>query len=134
MAHRRSRPTFAEQLRDVTSQPVPSSRPVTPGRFDRDGGLSTPDGILLRLEGEVTPQAAQDAIRRGALLAWEPCGCGGGGRCQPEWVTEEQRARLDGPPELRGRRGTPTWLARWTGPSVEVVLAHGDVVWGEALA
>ncbi len=91
--------------------------------------------MLTLVEAETTPQDAQDAVRRGALLAWEACGCGGGGRCHPVWVADAERARLsDGPPQLRGRHGTPTWLARWTAPSIEVVVAHGDTVWGDALA
>lgn len=132
MKHRK---TFAEIVAETAAIPTPE--PTTSfGVFDEAGDLWDPAGHRLhRVKAEITPAQARKIVREGGQLAWESCGCGGWQGCQPIWVSQAARAQLgDGPkPRFTNRYHSPTWIDLWAGDAGRVVLAHGDVAWGDAL-
>ncbi len=134
----KKRQPFVEILAEVRSEQ--SIKPhVRPGRYNRAGDLFDPSGNRLSRVGELTAARAAELVRDGAQLAWESCGCGGWSGCLPEWIDEPARESLgDGrPPQTRHKRhAAPTWIDLWQGQggATQVVYAHGNVVWGDALA
>ena len=112
--------------------------PPRRGAFNLAGELFDTSGVLLRLAAsEISPDQAADSVRRGALLAFESCGCGGGpgGGCEIEWFDSADvgRANLHGTPTFVRGFGSPTWIDLWSGDDRQVVFAHGDVKWGSIL-
>jgi hypothetical protein len=112
--------------------------PTRPGTFNLAGEFFDPTGVLLRLAtSEITPDQAANAVRNGALLAFESCGCGGGpgGGCKIQWFDSADlgRAKLHGEPTFVRGFGSPTWIDLWSGDDRQVVFAHGDVKWGSIL-
>lgn len=130
------RRSFADIVAEVRAEPIPA-REVRPGEHSAAGELFDPDGAVLSRVGELSPGQARTYVRQGALLAWEGCGCGGWQGCQPTWYDDAARRILAerAAPRFRPRRhGAPTWIDLWQGDGGPVVYAHGDVVWGDALA
>lgn len=109
---------------------------MRPGKFNLGGDLFDPSGARLTLRtSEITPAQAADAVRDGAILAFESCGCGGGiGGCEIEWFDFADHARgiPGGVPTFVNEYGSPTWIDLWSGER-PVVFAHGDVKWGSIL-
>jgi hypothetical protein len=109
---------------------------VRPGAFNVAGELFDPSGARLTLmASEITPAQAAHAVRDGAILAFESCGCGGGvGGCEIEWFDFADRAHgiPGGEPTFVNEYGSPTWIDVWSGVR-RVVFAHGDVTWGSIL-
>ncbi len=137
MARKRT-PTFAEivaEARLSASDPA-RTRDARPGRFGRDGALYDPQGRRIELvESEITPDEAVARVRAGAVLAFESCGCGGGGGCTIAWFDSAQltsAAERGAPAFVRGY-GAPTWIDVWEGEGHTIVFAHGDVQWGTLL-
>ena len=75
---------------------------------------------------------AQRLLSGGALVAFERCGCGGGGGCTADWLSDEQLVALRSgpPPRFADRLRSPTWIDVWTNETRTVIYAHGDVAWG----
>lgn len=139
MASRRPRrPTFAElaQLPTWSDTPEGRERQSRPGGFNRAGEFFDRDGELLRLRDEdVTAEEAQRLVTGGALVAFETCGCGGGGGCKARWLSDEQllALRSGSPPRIPDRLHAPTWIDVWANEARTVVYAHGDVAWGASI-
>lgn len=123
------KPTFAEIVDEVkATEREPDGRNIVrPGKFNLAGRLFDPNGVALERGEELTPAEARAAVAAGALVAFEGCGCGGWGGCQPSWHSGVEFTKR--PPRL-ARHSSPTWLELWRGDGVEVVFAHGDVEWG----
>jgi hypothetical protein len=131
VAGRRRSRTFAEILDDELSRPTSRrSAPASPGRFNRDGDLFTPDGHELGLVAvDLSAEVALACVRAGAAVAHEGCGCGGGGTCHPTWFSGDRLARArEVLPDVRGRRA-PAWIDLWEWDGGLVVFVHGDVTW-----
>lgn len=128
--------TFAEMVGEPTwsERPVPTegAYAVRPGAFNLAGELFAPDGQVLRCTArDITPRQAKKLVLRGALVAHEGCGCGGGySDCGPVWVTAASLEQLpsSAPPEFVDGQ-SPTWIDAWKGEDVTVVFTHGDVEW-----
>ena len=141
MAKSPRQPTFADLVRQPTWSETDAahsgSHAPRPGRFNAAGDFFDLAGRKLRLVAEdVAPGEAKALVDAGARVVAEVCGCGGfGGNCTPMWVNEEQllRLRRGDAPAFTDRSGAPTWLDVWANDEGEVVFAHGDVSWGEAL-
>ncbi len=121
-------PSMAELVASERNRPrTEDPRLVTPGRVNREGRLCDPDGTILSLvDGECDELAAAAAVRAGARVAFEGCGCGGG--CTPEWFgADELREVADPPHAVRG--AAPSWIEIWQSPAGQVVFVHGDFAW-----
>ncbi len=127
--------SFAEIVAETRAEPRPK-REVRPGSFNRAGEFFDPAGNLLTKAGQLTPAQATSWVRRGALVAWEGCGCGGWSGCKPTWVDEDELHSLatGAKPRFTKRHGSPTWIDLWEGASGPIVFAHGDVEWGDSLS
>ena len=105
---------------------------VRPGTFNLNGDFFTPEGVVVRrTKDEVTPAEAAALVRDGARVAFEGCGCGGGG-CTPLWPTSANAADAAavGKPTFTDAYGSPTWIDVWESEDQSVVFLHGDVSWG----
>lgn len=117
-------------------------RAVTKGRFAARPGTLNLAGQFFTLDGGRLEKAAADVdatevgalVRHGATVAFEGCGCGGGG-CTPAWPSpiDVRAAAAAAEPVLEGRQGTPTWADAWAMGETRVVFLHGDVTWGSLL-
>ncbi|WP_144765859.1 hypothetical protein [Curtobacterium sp. 9128] len=135
MAKRGARTT--QRAADPVQRPVTTGRyAVRPGTFNLAGELFTPSGVRLsRADADVTAERAAAAVRNGAAVVFESCGCGGGGPCRPRWLEapaslavakrSEPRMVVDGT--------TPTWIDVWEVDGSTAVFLHGDVEWGSLL-
>lgn len=129
-ASRRNGVTMADIVAEERARPkVPDQRLNTPGRLNRDGDLCDPGGdILDEADSDLSEDDALFAVHAGASVAYESCGCGGGGRCAPQWFTGHDVRNVDLPPRrIRGK--TPSWISLWQGLERQVVFVHGDYVW-----
>ena len=129
------RQTFAEIVGDVRATP-PTPVSVRPGNFNMDGQFFDPSGSLLtRTQHSISEAEAAELVAAGATAVFESCGCGGGGGCIPEWISDDDLNLLrtaDKPRFVKGY-GSPTWIDRWTGEGGDVVFLHGDVEWGDVI-
>ena len=139
---RRFKPTFSEIAAEVRRRPrgseVEGAHGVRPGRFNLAGEFFDPSGVRLDLcETEISPAQALEAVKSGALLAFEACGCGGVGvgSCEIEWFDSKDivGSMGTGEPVFVNLHGSPTWIDLWSGQDGSVVFAHGDVRWGAVL-
>ena len=85
----------------------------------------------------VAPEVATGLVRDGALLASDPCGCGG--TCGLETLDGDTSAGLAraGQPSVSTDPRHPGSLSQWIGTDGSpetLVLAAGQVIWGRALA
>lgn len=106
---------------------------VRPGTFNLNGDLFSPEGELVRrTKAQATPSEARKLVLLGARVAYEGCGCGGGGGCTPSWLDREDAAKAAAAtkPQFTGEYGSPTWIDVWKGDADTVVFLHGDVRWG----
>lgn len=71
----------------------------------------------------------------GAEVAFEACGCGGGGQCKPYWPEKAKIKALSRSslPQMSPRPTAPTWIDVWAGDGTTVVFCHGDITWGSLL-
>ncbi|QCR44112.1 hypothetical protein C1N91_11855 [Curtobacterium sp. SGAir0471] len=109
---------------------------VRPGTFNLAGELFTPAGArLTRRKTDISVETAAELVRAGAELAYEVCGCGGGGPCKPVWPERAAIAVLakSSLPSVSARPTAPTWMDVWAGDGVTAVFCHGDITWGSAL-
>lgn len=135
MAKKRREPTFNDLLKEPTWSELATPKDIRLGTTNRAGDFFDPAGNLLTLaHEEVSLVDAQTFVDDGAIVAFEPCGCGGGGRtgCTAEWFADEAVASIrggSGPAVTRGK--APTWIDVWKNEATTVVYAHGDVEWGD---
>ncbi|WP_152999008.1 hypothetical protein [Curtobacterium oceanosedimentum] len=109
---------------------------VRPGTFNLAGELFTPEGNRLsRLEEDIREEVAAVLVRDGAEVAFEACGCGGGGQCKPYWPGKAKIKALSRSslPQMSPRPTAPTWIDVWAGDGTTVVFCHGDITWGSLL-
>lgn len=119
-----------EPLRDA--QPGKPAA-VRPGTFNLSGDFFTPEGVMVRrTRSHVTPAEAAALVRNGSRVAFEGCGCGGGGGCTPLWPSSAEAgdAAAVGKPRFTNKYGSPTWIDVWESDNQSVVFLHGDVSWG----
>lgn len=125
---RSSAPSMAELVACELARPKAADpRLVTPGRVNREGNLCDLDGSILELlDAECDEPEALAAVKAGARVAFEACGCGGG--CVPVWFGVEDLRDVTEPP--RAVRGSaPSWIEIWQSPRSRIVFVHGDFAW-----
>ncbi|MDF1489706.1 hypothetical protein [Tessaracoccus caeni] len=114
-----------QQVKPKTVDP----RLICPGTLNREGNLCDLDGnILSERYDDIAETDALKAVRAGALVAFEECGCGGGGGCGLEWFVGEQLSALAEPPQYK-KGNEPSWISLWEGPAGNVVFVHGSYRW-----
>lgn len=140
MAKKPKGATFSELMKQPTWSEAgvrgSGEHAVRPGKYNAAGDLFDPSGEPILLQQElVSPELAQELVKRGALVAHESCGCGGWTGCQPEWLSKEALTRLRSAhaPALEEGRGVPTWIDVWSSDKGQVIYLHGDVRWGDEL-
>ena len=122
---RKFRPTFSEivaEARRPQGADPRGAHGVRPGKFNLAGQFFDPSGARLDLcDPEIAPARALDAVKAGALLAFEACGCGGGGvgGCEIEWFEPEDVVGT-GEPVFVDLHGSPTWIDLWSGQKMAV--------------
>lgn len=125
--------TFADIVAEVTATP-----PRTPRVFAgfHDGYFGDPDGNAYRLvDDQLSPRDAQYFARDGARVVHDPCGCGG--YCGLDWlsVRDVERLAVADPPVLRRRKHGLATLSLWQGAGGRsLIVAEGEVYWGDRLA
>ena len=136
MSKRAGRPSPDNPTSGVMRRAVTKGRfAVRPGTFNLAGQFFTPDGGRLeKVVADVDVTEIRALVRRGATVAFEGCGCGGGG-CTPAWPSpiDVHAAAAAAEPVFTGRQGTPTWADVWAVEGTRVVFLHGDVTWGSLL-
>jgi hypothetical protein len=135
---RRDHTSFAEILREVKENPPSQGTPMIRALYISSGTIHDPSGrIWQRLDEQITAGRAFDLASKGALVAWDSCGCGG--YCGLTWLDADDVVRLvkSGRPVLvkskrPARRGN---LSEWTAEDGQLlVLAELYVRWGDLLA
>lgn len=123
-------PSMAELVASELNRPrAIDPKLLTPGRINHEGNLCDLDGTILSLlESDSSESGALAAVRTGARLAFEGCGCGSG--CSPKWFESEELNEAADPPHLV-RGSAPAWIEIWASPGRQVVFVHGDYVWPE---
>lgn len=141
MGRRQRRQSFADMVRAVEREladEAASSEPAAPAGpgLRRDGTMTDAQGRVHTLaRPSVSAGHAHAAAASGALVAWDPCGCGGG--CGFRWLDREETAALvrSGPPRIRRGRRRLSNVSEWHAADGSVLLvAEDDVVWGDLLA
>jgi hypothetical protein len=126
VAKQHRRQTFAEIVADVESSPP--APPPRPGRhLDR---MIDPSGVSYGLVDDISPERALELARDGALVAWDPCGCGGG--CGFEWYSPDdvQAMVASGRPTIR-RKHPVAGIDEWRSADDAVLLVVNEcVTWG----
>ncbi|HEX5567998.1 MAG TPA: hypothetical protein VFY14_13910 [Streptomyces sp.] len=140
MAGRRRRRTFAEIVEQVEREggnaELLEEEPGGPG-LRGDGTVVDPQGrVYERVRGTVSASRAHAAAAAGAVVVWDPCGCGGG--CGFRWLDRAEVSALvgSGPPRVRrsGRRPV-SGISEWHAADGSVLLlAEDSVFWGGLLA
>ena len=130
---RRQSQTMAEIVDELRSQRLEAVE--EPSEVD---GLVGPDGdVFVSVQTEVSPDQAVRAIRAGALVVWDRCGCGG--YCGLDWLDADrrqvlltaERPRIGRRPK-KGRWGNVSlWMS---GSGIQLLLAEAHVRWGTELA
>ena len=125
-----SAPTMAEIIAEQQARPkTVDPRLIRPGTLNLEGNLCDPEGnILSERFDDIAEADALEAVRAGALVAFEECGCGGGGGCGPEWFVGGQLSALTEPPQYKNGN-EPSWISLWEGPARNVVFVHGSYRW-----
>lgn len=134
---RRQRQTMAEIVDELRSQ-----RPDSVVGMAEDatevGGLVGPGGaVFVKVKHDLSPDQAVLAVAAGALVAWDPCGCGG--YCGLDWLNAGRRQALMRAERPRiGRRpkkGQWGTVSLWRSVSeIELLLVEAYVRWGAELA
>lgn len=127
MGKRPKQESFADLVAEVIARPAPVPMPDA---VDPQGR-----GLFL-VDESITPEHAHELVCSGAALAWDSCGCRGGGNCVVVWFDDAEAAKLAkvGPPILRrtkGRDANLVELRRQDGRAV--VFAEMNVRWGDLL-
>jgi len=122
--------TFAAVLGSLPPVTV-TEEVVDPGRLSGEVAVD-PSGVTYReLTRDISGARVQGLVSRGALVAWDSCGCRG--YCPVDWLDESQRAAVvAGPvPRVRPRDRPMASMSEWRAEdgSSLVVLA-GPVRWG----
>lgn len=126
------RKSFADEVKELRQRPkaVPVELPLrldlSADRFPGPGGV-----IWDRVGDLLDPTAARRLVREGALVAWDPCGCGGA--CGLTWLDDEARRRLsDNTPEVRPSKRYEGALVRWQDANGrDLLVVRGPIQWGD---
>lgn len=134
MKKRPVRQSFADIVRDVESTPQPIPEPKRPG-IGEDGVLTDPDGReYRRVSDEVGPARALELATAGAVVAWDPCGCGG--YCGFDWFNADDVSTMvaSGPPTIKNNKRHRGNISEWrSDPGVTLLLAQDDVRWSDLM-
>ncbi|MEE1938084.1 hypothetical protein V1L54_01395 [Streptomyces sp. TRM 70361] len=140
---RQRRQTFADLVKAVAREgedaPARRDEAVSAGPgpgLRRDGTLVDPQGrVHEQVRETVSASRALSAAASGALVVWDPCGCGGG--CGFRWLDPEEVAALvrSGPPRVRNNKRHIGNISEWHAADGSVLLLAEEAVhWGESLA
>jgi len=135
MAKRDAAKPFAEMVRDLVDAPRPEPAKEL-RRIDLSAGQFRGPGSVVWLCEADTLRAneALSAIREGALVAWDSCGCGGDcGLAWPDTASLQRMAKTA--PKVRdSKRWHFGRLTGWrSADGGYLVVATGDVRWGQEL-
>jgi hypothetical protein len=131
MARRVARKTFADTVREVEAMP-PAQRRVG---LSIDGVLTDPAGRQYTRVADVSAERALEVAAAGAVVVWDPCGCGGG--CGFDWcsATEVQQLVASGPPVVANSRRLRGNISEWrTASGAALLLAEDMVRWGNRMS
>lgn len=131
MARRSNSRSFADIVREVERGAVETpSDTATPA-----GCLKAPDGPIWSYVSNISAPRALALADSGAVVAWDPCGCGG--YCGITWYTPDDVRRLvaAGPPRVKNNKRWNGRLSEWHEPAGgRLVLAEDAVIWGHLLS
>lgn len=132
---RQPRKSFADEVRELRQQPRP--RPVdVPMHLDFSADrFRGPGGVIWERIGDVLePSVARQLVLDGALVAWDPCGCGGG--CGLTWLDDDARQRLgQATPDVRPSKRYEGALVRWqNAEDRNLLVVQWPVQWGDEFA
>lgn len=126
---------FAQVLRDVEGELAASTRPkLKPGLHD-DCFVDQTGVEYAICEEEITADRAHDLAAAGAIVVWDPCGCGG--FCGFTWFAPDDVAVMvrSGPPTIRNNKRSSALISEWRSDAGEtLLLANQDVRWADLLA
>lgn len=127
MTKREPRWPFAEVVREVLDAPAP--------RQAETGGVRDPSGTYwVQSKEEISPDEALTSVSDGALVAYDPCGCGGS--CGFRWFTPDELTRLlrSGAPVVRRTKRHRGNLSEWVSADGGVLVVAEDAVrWADLL-
>ena len=122
-------------VRDVQAATAPDAAvPRQPGAHG-DSLFVDQDGRPYHLaDPSVDASSAQRAAAAGALVVWDPCGCGG--YCGYEWLDAEQRSGLGSVvPRIRNTKKRRGRIALYTGEhGGALLLVEESVTWGSTIS
>jgi hypothetical protein len=100
----------------------------------RGDRIVSPEGVAFaRVTSKLSGARATEAVRAGAQLAWDSCGCEG--FCDLQWIEPGRVSQVSSKQRMREswRRGRPGAFSLWLSDdeAQDLVVATGDVVWGD---
>jgi hypothetical protein len=135
MTPRRKQRAFADEVRDLAANPSAPRTPLSP-RLDLSAdSFRGPHGVIWQRVGDVLdPVVARDMIRAGALVAWDPCGCGGD--CGLTWLDDVVRGRLAAAlPDVRPSKRYSGAITSWRDKDGhELLVVQWPVQWRDELS
>ncbi len=126
--------TFADLVREVETRVPDAPAALAPG-LHGDEEFVDQAGRRYRLTAPSVDQpTAQRAAAGGAVVVWDPCGCGG--YCGYEWLDPAQVRHLSSAlPQVRNTKRHRGCIALYTDEAGgELLLVEGSVIWGSTIA
>jgi hypothetical protein len=121
--HPKGKP-FVDIVREVEDQPVVPAADSS--------GVVDPNGKRWhRHLLKISPARALELAKEGALIAWDPCGCGG--YCGFNWYGAADAARMvaAGTPTVRSTKRRKGNISLWTSDDGGVLVVAEDAIqWG----
>src|SRR5690242_16717829 len=105
--------TFVEIVAKAKVAPKSVRRPLRPGRHDREW-IDQAGRSFSIANPHLTPEQVRELALEGAVVVYDPCGCGGS-QCELDWLTPSESSALAqaGPPVIRSRSHGLVELEHW---------------------
>lgn len=136
MVKQRRQPSFREIVDAVKSSPSATSPEPTEAGVHPGGTVLAPGGRrYVKAASDISSADAWVAATAGALVAWDPCGCGG--YCGLAWFGEHDVAQMvaSGRPDIRHTKRARGSISEYRSDGGRLLLlVEEDVRWGGLFA
>lgn len=126
------REAFSEVLQNLKSRPAPPPTPPSNGVDLGADAWRGPEGTVWHAASDnVDAATARILVQAGALVALDPCGCGGG--CGLRWLDDAARVRLARvEPDVRPSKRFHGAITAWRDDQGrDLVVVQWPIRWGD---